>query len=104
MSGCPFRFGTVTVRFALGVLVAGVVRGVQFGGFGGVVLGMGVVAMRQVGMMARGFVLAGLLVFGGLFVVIGGLLVVVGSLGVMVLDGIRHGDLRWQFCARPGWG
>ena len=69
-----------------------VMFGVEFGGFVVVVLGVGVVGVRQVGMVAGFFVVAGLMGVGGGVVVAGGVLVVPGGFAVM-LDRVfvRHG-------------
>ncbi len=64
--------------------------GVRLGGFASVVRGMGVVAMRRVGMVRGLFVTTGLVVFGGFLMVSGSVLMMLGSLMVMRCGFLRH--------------
>ena len=60
-----------------------VVLGVKLAGFAGVVRCVGGVTGGDVGVMARGFGVAGFMVRGGFTMMEGGLLVMVGRLGVV---------------------
>ncbi len=78
-----------------------VMFGVELGGFMEVVLGMGMVGMRDMGVVAGLFVVAGFMGLGGGMMVPGGVLVVSGGFAV-VLDFVfvRHsgGGLEgWTF-------
>lgn len=68
------------------------VLGVEFGGFVVVVLGVGVVGVRDVGVMTGFFVVAGFVGLGGGMVVPGGVFVMAGSFAVMLnFVFVRHG-------------
>jgi len=57
----------------------------------GVVRGMHMVAVRQVGMMRRRLVIPFLMMLGGLTVMVGRVLMVLSGLGVVVRSFLRHG-------------
>ena len=65
-------------------LLCAVVLDMCFGSFVGVMLGVGVMPMRQVGVMGGLFMLARFMVRGGLLVMMGGQLVVMSGLGVVL--------------------
>ena len=65
-------------------LLRAVVLDMRFGSFVGVMLGVGVMPMRQVGVMGGLLMLARFMVRGGLLVMMGGQLVVMSGLGVVL--------------------
>ena len=56
----------------------------RFGSFAGVMLGVGVMAMRQVGVMGGFLVVTALVVLGGLLMMVRGQLMVMSGLGVVL--------------------
>jgi hypothetical protein len=77
-------------------LLRRVVRDVLLGRVLDMFLRMQLVAMRQVGVMARLFVVALLRVFRGIFVMLGRLHQMAGRFLVMICDGVRlHGHAPW---------
>jgi hypothetical protein len=73
--------------------------GVTLGGLGGVVLGLRVMAMRQMGMVSRLFVIALFVVLGGSQMVLGGLLMVLRGVAMMIGLFLRHGKSSlWGNC------
>jgi hypothetical protein len=69
--------------------------GVVFRGFFGVMLGLHMMPMRQVGVMAGPLVFARFVMLGSVGVVLGGLLVMMRGLAVMVCGFFRHGVLSF---------
>jgi hypothetical protein len=76
----------------LGGLRLGVRRGMMLGGFFGVMLGLNVMATRQVGVMAGLFVFARFVVLGGVLVVLGSMFVVLRCVAMMFGNFFRHGE------------
>jgi hypothetical protein len=64
----------------------------MLGGLFGVMLGLNVMAMRQVGVMAGLFVFARFVVLGGVLVVFGSMFVVLRCVAMMFGDFFRHGS------------
>jgi hypothetical protein len=62
-------------------------------GFFGVMLGVRVMAMRDVGMVAGFLMISGSVMFGGGAMMFRGVLVMVGSFQVMLFAFLRHGAL-----------
>jgi hypothetical protein len=69
----------------------GVGVGGLFGGFVGVVGGVQMVGVRQVGVVGSGFVLVLFGILGGFMVVVGGALMVHGGVLVVFVRGVSHG-------------
>ncbi len=65
--------------------------GVMLGGFGGVMFGLHVVTMGQVGVMSGLFVIARFVVLGGGGVMLGSMLVVLRGVAMMIGVFLRHG-------------
>jgi len=66
--------------------------GVVFGGLFGVVFGLHMMAVRQVGMVAGLFVIAGLVVLRRRTMVLGGVLMMLRCIAVMFSCCVRHGN------------
>jgi hypothetical protein len=78
--------------------------GVQLGGFGGVVLGMGAMARGGVGMMGGGFRLVFFIMLGGFAMMVRGLFVMLGGVVMMLAGGVlvRHWGISLVAPA-PSW-
>ena len=74
-------------------LVVAMMFGMQLAGFGGVVRGVLVMALRDMGVVAGGHMIVVVMVIGGFAMMVGGQLVMLGGLAVMVCDlGFGHGE------------
>ncbi len=84
---------TAATDYRMSLVVIIVMFHVVLRGLVGMVRGMHAVAMRQMGVMRGLFVVAALVVLGGLAMVLGGVLVMLGGGMVMILMRLSHRNL-----------